>query len=106
MPNRTYIKKPITDEIRECKLAECKIMFEPTREDQRFCCRKHGERDWRLKHPRKTIYKPITWRNRLVKDPRRDTLQAWTKYMRQNPLYYNTLGDCRDIGRFFGKGLD
>ena len=92
--SNNFIKKPITDKLRECKLEECKIMFEPSREDQKFCCRQHSEKDWRLKHPPKTQYKrsPLTATEIcMARDRRRDTPERWIKYMQDNPFYFEEL---------------
>jgi len=95
MQNRNYIKKPITDESRECKLSECKIMFEPTRRDRVYCCIRHcniaASRDYRAAHrhdkdPRIQI--PRRNQARACRDfIRRDTPQAWMAYMEKNPGY-------------------
>jgi hypothetical protein len=102
MPGNNYQKKEITDEFRECKLVECKKMFKPSREDQKFCCHNHGERDWRLKHPRVRILKKSTGTTKgtPAEARRRDTPERWSSYMKANPIYAamvtrgRSLADC------------
>lgn len=85
-----YKKKEVINPERICALESCKKPFTATRENNKFCCHEHGEKDWRQKHPRIFFHSSPSWKAERVKpakNPHRDTPQSWLKYMRLNPEY-------------------
>jgi len=90
MPSNAYKKKEIINPERFCALESCKQPFTASRESQIFHCHKCAEKQWHLDHPRIYFHSSPSWRaerSKPAKNPHRDTLQSWTKYMVKNPGY-------------------
>jgi hypothetical protein len=102
-PN-TYQKKEIIKPNRICALKECSKPFVASRQDQIFHSHKCAEKQWRLKHPRKTHYKQSTFKSQEIcsaRDVRRDTPERLTKYLTEICPGYLDKG--KSVAEFVGS---
>lgn len=85
-----YQKKEVINPERFCALESCKQPFTANRQEKVFHSHKCAEKQWHLDHPRIYFHGSPSWkaeRSKPAKNPHRDTVERWMKYMVKNPIY-------------------
>jgi hypothetical protein len=78
---------------RICEYEKCKKPFDTKLKNKFYCGQKCVSAAWREKHPRE--FKGRNWESQRIcgnDNISRDTPEKWLKYVKSNPIYYESLG--------------